>query len=326
MKGFFSEKRSRCRVAIGRSDAIIGKISFFNDGSTDGSILCVRGEEECELSQLLLSPPAAVVILGGEQSRSIGLFCSIGVPCIILDEDEEIGNDYKNRVALIDTERQIIIFDPSIETLNFYSNNFKSEKELSRLGCDLGAIIEELPEVEFSSEIKKNERFLIDPRLFCEREDFFDFALSFWESLSPELVIFELSLGEGESEEKLFSETVEDLFMASLYGGFAVSVCNASCESDILRAQRAMHKAFCLLEAEGREFNGYIPRGITVSAPIRLMSELPVSSFDFVILDIDRLLPSLFCLSAEEIIKKEKALKKELLEELKRELTENKKD
>ena len=155
MKVFFSEKRSRCRVAIGRSGAIIGKISFFNDGSTDGSILCVRDEEEFELSQLLLSPPAAVVILGGEQSRSIGLFCSIGVPCIILDEDEEIGNDYKNRVALIDTERQIIIFDPSIETLNFYSNNFKSEKELSRLGCDLGAIIEELPEVEFSSEIKK---------------------------------------------------------------------------------------------------------------------------------------------------------------------------
>ena len=39
---------------------------------------------------------------------------------------------------------------------------------------------------------------------------------------------------------------------------------------------------------------------------------------DFIILDIDSILPALFCLSPEEIIKKEKALKKELFSLLER--------
>jgi hypothetical protein len=67
-----------------------------------------------------------------------------------------------------------------------------------------------------------------------------------------------------------------------------------------------------VLEAEGREFNGYIPRGITVSSPLWLMRSCPVTNPDFIILDTDLLIPSLFSLEANEVIKKEKALKKEL--------------
>ena len=52
MKSFCSEKRLCCRVAVGCRDAVIGKINFFDESYTEGSILCVRGGEECDFSQL----------------------------------------------------------------------------------------------------------------------------------------------------------------------------------------------------------------------------------------------------------------------------------
>ena len=73
-----------------------------------------------------------------------------------------------------------------------------------------------------------------------------------------------------------------------------------------------------MLEAEGREFNGYLPRGITISSPLWLMRPSPVTNPDFLILDLDSLLPSLFSLSVDSILKKEKNLKKELFSVLER--------
>ena len=312
MKSFCSEKRLCCRVAVGCRDAVIGKINFFDESYTEGSILCVRGGEECDFSQLLFCPPIAVVILNCAKSSSIGLFCSLGVPCILLEEGELSDGAFKNRVALIDTERGIITFDPSIETLNFYSKDFRREGGFLRFGCEKGRFLEVLSDSNLKNDEDTVENYLIPSRLLLNGEDIFDSALSLWERLSPELITVELSVGKNENEEKLFSEIVEQLFRASVYGGFAISVCGFDCDDLLLKSQRAIHKAFCLLEGEGREFNGYIPRGITISSPIRVMSELPIANPDFIILDIDSILPALFCLSPEEIIKKEKALKKEL--------------
>lgn len=318
MKSFCSEKRLCCRVAVGCRDAVIGKINFFDESYTEGSILCVRGGEECDFSQLLFCPPLAVVILNCAKSSSIGLFCSLGVPCILLEEGELSDGAFKNRVALIDTERGIITFDPSIETLNFYSKDFRREGGFSRFGCEKGRFLEMLSDSNLKNDEATVENYLIPSRLLLNGEDIFDSALSLWERLSPELITVELSVGKNENEEKLFSEIVEQLFRASVYGGFAISVCGFDCDDLLLKSQRAIHKAFCLLEGEGREFNGYIPRGITISSPIRVMSELPIANPDFIILDIDSILPALFCLSPEEIIKKEKALKKELFSLLER--------
>lgn len=305
------EKRVIGRVAVGGSQSILGRVRLFDESYTEGAILCVRGSEGIDREMLLLCPPLAVIVVCNENSRYIGDFCSLGVPCIIFDENE-IGYDFcKNKVALIDTARGILTLNPSMDTLEFYSLSKKQSGD-AVLSCASGKI---LKDIDIKESLKKQgvEHYFVSASAF-EYGKMFDGAVDLWEALFPELLVFDMSVPKDvDGEERMFCERVEELFRAALYGSFAISLSGFDCESELALAMRLLHKTFCMLEAEGREFNGYLPRGITVSSPLWLMRPSPVTNPDFLIFDLDLLLPSLFSLSAKEIIKKEKALKKELL-------------
>ena len=310
------EKRVIGRVAVSGSSAILGRIRFFDESYTEGSILCVRGSESVDREMLLLCPPLAIIVFSNKNSSCIGNFCSLGVPCIVFDEldeldENEISYDFcKNKIALIDAERGIVTLEPSMSTLEFYSL-LKNKSEDMALSCSSGKILKEL---DIKTSLKKQglEHYFVSASLF-DIDKLFDGAVDLWEKTCPELLVFDVCVPNvADGEERLFCERVEELFRAALYGSFAISLSNFDCESELALAMRLLHKTFCMLEAEGREFNGYLPRGITVSSPLWLMRPSPVTNPDFLIFDLDSLLPSLFSLSFEEIIKKEKELKKEI--------------
>ena len=313
-----SEKRIMGRVAVGGNGVLIGRISFFDEGYTKDSILCVCDKDRVDNSSLLLYPPIAIVVICCDNWESIGTFCALGVPCIVLNQDETLSKACKNKIALIDTEKGILTLDPSIDTINFYS--VKKSKEVPyQLACKTGTVLsvqkENIRGLAF-------ERLLVSSEVFCRGESFFESAVSLWEDSCPELLILDMKIPKsGEREARRFEEQVEELFCASLYGTFALALSDFSCEDEITYAIKLLHKSFCLLEAEGREFNGYIPRGLVFSSPLWLMRVSPVVNPDFIILDLDKLLPAIFSLDSEQIIKKEKLLKKELFGVLERYLT-----
>ena len=307
--GYNSEKRLKGQVAVGGKGVLIGRISFFDEGYTEGSILCVIEGQNIDSAALLLCPPLAVIAVCAGRGEGIGGLCCLGVPCIVMDGDVELNKNCKNKIALVDTERGILTLEPSIETLNFYSAE-KSKGALYNLACPVGYVLNSLEErikrLEF-------EHFLVSSEALCADVGFFENAVAIWEAGCPELLVIDMQVpGEGEGDARLFSERIEDLFCASLYGSFALALSGFFCEEDLSLAIKLLHKAFCLLEAEGREFNGYIPRGIIFSSPLWLTRASPVTNPDFIIFDLDLLLPTLFSLDSEQIIKKEKLLKKEL--------------
>ena len=305
-----SEKRFLGRIAVGGSGVLIGRISFFDEGYTEGCILCVYDNDVVDSTALLLCPPIAVIVICCERGESVGAFCTLGVPCIVLNQEETLNKNCKNKIALIDTERGILTLDPSIDTLNFYSA--KKHKAMPyKLSCTEGYTLnlkdESIRRLEF-------EHFLVSSKLLCEGGSFFENAVSLWEEGCPELLILDMQVpDDSEGEARRFEAQTEELFCASLYGSFALALSNFFCEEDFSRAIKLLHKSFCLLEAEGREFNGYIPRGFVLSSPLWLMRVSPVTNPDFVIFDLDKLLPSIFSLEISQIIKKEKLLRKELL-------------
>ena len=308
IKGYSCEKRLSGRVAVGGSGVLIGRIRFFDESYTEGSILCVRVGERIERATVLLCPPVAVIAFCGDNDLYVGELCSLGVPCVLIDPAEAEYESYRNKVVLIDTERSVFALDPSVETLELYRS---SRGEGSGFSCSVGKIIETGGELGFSEE---RGSFFISSELLCGEGALFDSAVSLWERLVPELIIVDMAVpSDGERRLRAFSENAEQLFCAAIYGSFAVSFSGFHTEGELADAISVFHKAFCVLETEGREFNGYIPRGITVASPIWLMRSCPVTNPDFIIFDMDLLIPSLFSLSANEIIKKEKALKKELL-------------
>ena len=79
------------------------------------------------------------------------------------------------------------------------------------------------------------------------------------------------------------------LLRASVYGRFSLLFRGILTDEDINGAMRCLHRAFCELESEGREFNGYIPRGWVIDTPLLLCSPIHISGADTVCLDVERL-------------------------------------
>ena len=308
-----SEMRINGRVAVGSSRAVLGKIRCFDESYTEGSILCVRSNEHVDRETLLICPPVAIIVFCEDSAVSLGELCSLGVPCLVLDECEIQYDSCKNKVALIDSERGMLMLDPSIDTLESYSSPKKKNASTS-LDCAVGTVLNDI-------KIKKRsaaEYYFISASVL-DNCDAFECSVELWEALCPELLLFDVCVPKGtEREERIFCERIEELYRAALYGSFAISLSGFDCESELAHGMHLLHKIFCMLEAEGREFNGYLPRGISISSPLWLMRSSPVTNPDFLIFDLDSLLPSLFSLSPEQIIKKEKALKKELFSVLER--------
>ena len=315
-RGYSAETKINGQVAVGGSAAVLGRIRFFDESYIEGSILCVRGEEKIDRETLLLCPPVAVIVFCQDSALYLKELCSLGVPCIVLNEEDAGCDICKNKIALVDTEHGILTLDPSIDTLEFYSSAQKKKSQRS-LGCPVGKILKEkaLERAPYA------ESYLISAS-YLSKNDTFEEAVTIWEGLRPELLVIDISVPyDTDGAQRAFAEQTEELFRAALYGSFAISLSGFDCEAELSVAMRLLHKSFCMLEAEGREFNGYLPRGLTLSSPLWLMRPCPVTNPDFIILDLDTLLPSLFTLSANEIIKKEKALKKELFSILERYLS-----
>ena len=302
------------RVAVGSSAAVLGRVRFFDESYTEGSILCVRADQQIDREVLLLCPPIAVIVFCYDSASCLGELCTLGVPCVVLNGCETRFELCKNKVALVDAERGTITLDPSLETLEHYSATRSSRAPL--IDCARGGVLKDIT-------LKNGaplgvENYLVSASQL-QAEDYFESAVGLCERLCPELLILDVATPSGfENDDRIFAERVEAVFRAALYGSVAISLSGFDCEDELSRAMRILHKVFCVLEMEGREFNGYLPRGVTLRAPIWLFRPSPVTNPDFVLLDLDFLLPSLFSLSCEEILKKEKALKKELFSVLER--------
>ena len=310
----YSEIRINGRVAVGGGSTVLGRVRLFDESYVEGSILLVRGGERLDRGMLFACPPIAVVVICDEDASALGEACSLGVPCLALDGDALACEACKNKVALVDTERGILMLDPSIETLDYYSAKRRSATPL--LNAPLGRVLRDL-KVERKA-FEGVEYFLADASVLGQN-DAFEAAVGLWERLCPELLVLDIPIPKDlEPGERAFSLLVEDIYRAALYGSLAISLSGFDTENELSVALRLLHKTFCLLEAEGREFNAYLPRGITISSPLWLMRPSPVTNPDFLILDLDSLLPSLFSLSVDSILKKEKNLKKELFSVLER--------
>lgn len=78
------------------------------------------------------------------------------------------------------------------------------------------------------------------------------------------------------------------VFRASVYGRISMMIWGCASLTDLLRVRREIVRAFCDLEKDGREFNGYIERGVLIESPILLFSSTLAEGMDFVCFDSER--------------------------------------
>ena len=257
----------------------IGKIYFFHGsaGWSEGDIVCVFDDFEYTAGPLF-SPAGVIISAGAVCSELIGFLSKTGIPYLILKE--AFSEEYAGKVALLDTERDILIIDPSIDTLNDYA---LLKKAVAPRTAEI--LLSAEPSEKIIMGRKKGGALVTGVR----DGDIFDMLLGVAEQFCSLPVTVSLSLPSVHSEMESFFERAEAIFRAAVYGNFSVQLEGYRNAEDIVSALSYMHRVFCRLEEEGREFNGYLCRGILIDAPVWLSRASPFPKADFVCFDMDRL-------------------------------------
>lgn len=94
-----------------------------------------------------------------------------------------------------------------------------------------------------------------------------------------------------QSDFKEATETqIKAIFRAAVYGELFLVFGDVFTNEDAELAKDCANRAFRSLLEEGREFNGFIPKGILVDTPLALLSHISEQGFDFFCIDEKRLI------------------------------------
>ena len=104
--------------------------------------------------------------------------------------------------------------------------------------------------------------------------------------------------------EQTFRSRVRAVYRASVWGQFSLLCTGAAIPEHVHSISEAVRDAFCELESEGREFNGFIKKGIEIDAPLLLYKFPTYLKFDFFCFDIDRLAHLCACCDETDAVKR----------------------
>ena len=87
-----------------------------------------------------------------------------------------------------------------------------------------------------------------------------------------------------------FAERIRAILRSAVYGRFSLLIRGILCETDLKKALFEINRVFCELETDGREFNGYIRRGICIDSPMLLRQSIHTDGTDLCVIDAERLI------------------------------------
>lgn len=221
---------------------------------------------------------------------------SFSCPVLTLSQ---LPNHCKGKIALLDPKLATLFVSPDLKTVNHYTRRLArmpfadSQKQLwlpNGKRIRLGLYWQDLS----ASPLSEADGFIMDPYPLSPPSDESEERLYEWlrdiaeHSTGLPLCLI-LEAGRHAVKTENFSAQIRGLFRAAVYGNFSCLLRGLLTEDDIHQTMQQIHKIFCALESEGREFNGYIPKGIFIHSPLLLISELSFDGIDFLCFDANKL-------------------------------------
>lgn len=294
-------------TAQGR-EAVIGRVCFFDSYIMEKNeacilylhkresflALCARISVESTVG-IVLTPDA----IYGDLLDFIALSKS---PYIILGEGICLENECNGRIALLDVSRGALTVNPDMDAIDIYMR--KKERSARRLDLlkrsmiiDKGRCCEDLRNISLAD----CDGIYYDAALISRLGDPFDVFAEIAEENCGLPITVCFKVPQNEREEEALGGLADALFRAAVYGDFSIALGGFLTEKELLSAYSVIHSTFCRLEGDGREFNGYIPKGVIIEAPLWLARPLPLTRPDFICFDFDGLATRLLGCSAERI-------------------------
>ncbi len=201
-----------------------------------------------------------------------------------------LPEDCRGRIALLDTVSETLFVSPDIYTVNKYTRQLTSKDERHHeldLTLPDGKRIKIIKRADKASKINsKGQGFL-----FCPPKAMGDMSEdSLYESYRDAA---ERAMGLpvtvlAPADEQL-SDRLKAILRGAVFGDLSLLFCGILTETELLCTLESFCRAFCELETEGREFNGYLSRGLLVDTPYLFSCSSELGSVDFIAYDAERL-------------------------------------
>ena len=259
-----------CLEAFSGNEAIIAVVYDLRNSTATGDLRTV----------------GIVRIAEGTEDMAGRLSC----PSIILSE---LPSECKGRIALLDPVAQRLYVSPDIVTVNRYtpllcSANISDARQPLFMPDGKRIMLSVIPNGKalFQSDA---DGYALRPDTTGRSEDeLFLLYRDIAEKAVGQTVTVSLS-----SDERL-SYCLRALMRGAVWGETSLCLCDILTENELKKALECFNKTFCELEAEGREFNGYLPRALLIDTPYLLLRSERLLGVDCFIYDAERL-TALFC-------------------------------
>ena len=268
-------------------DTVTGKLltakSLYSKKADGAAILIWDGE--CELSTELLDGAVGIVLpecLGSDKKRfaaHLAEFCHLPAICLSCPPPIEDAPSH-HKIAILAPMQGKLFVDPDIETVSSYlcSHPHCINKRLSVLSTDAPAP-EGCDGIVIGKALERHNDEESAYECLCEIAD----------KNTGVKLLTEIPLGENTD---IFSSRVSALYRAGVWGRFALLCTNIKTPQRALECVSLVESVFCRLDSSNREFNGYIPKGISVDTPILLLDPPKSRTLDFLCFDVPSLCKS----------------------------------
>lgn len=268
-------------------DAVTGKLltakSLYSKKSDGAAILIWDGN--CELSIDLLDSSVGIVLpefLDPDKKRfaaHLAEFCHL--PAICLSSTPLFGENASHYdIAILAPIQGKLFVNPDIETVSSYlcSQPHGASKRLSVLTTD-------------SNTWDPCDGVVIGKNLerFNDEESAYEYLCEIADKNTGVKLVTEIPFGESYD---VFSARVSALYRAGVWGRFSLLCTEIKTPQRAIECISVIQSVFCQLDSTRREFNGFMPKGISVDTPLLLLDPPKSRSLDFLCFDIPSLCKS----------------------------------
>ncbi len=238
--------------------------------------------------------------------------CLTALSCPILALSELVESDL-GQIAILDPTESKLLLSPDLEALRQYTLQASAHSIETTIPSPVylhGKMLRLSAAVTSGNTLLQSEAegWLIESPVGSEGsiyECYCDMA----DRAAGTPITAIIQSGSQEIEEERLHAKLRALFRSSVYGRFSILFRGILTEHHLRDTMNTLHRVFCELESEGREFNGYIPKGIVLDAPLLLLDPPRLDAWDLLCIDQMRI-NRLLCADSQPI--RDRELRKKL--------------
>lgn len=225
------------------------------------------------LPATLPSHTVGVVLLSSDRQIPVP---ALDVPIFVLPD---LPRRYDGKIALLEVDPPALTVCPDLSSISRYTERLKTASERIR-SAEIPNYV--LPRFSSTEEPKAHDTcgYLLDWKAPTDSPEQIRKQLSSQVSARAPASVTLVT----EADESCYPLVI-GAYLSGVLGRLSLLFRNIFCPSDWQKALQMCHRCYCELCESGREFNGYLPRGILLDTPLALHSETPFVGMDFVCVD-----------------------------------------